>query len=79
MYAWHGARRARPTLCCLDEAFLLMPGGGGRGVGVLVGWWVDTGPGSNSVEAVEGDSAGGWWLCDECEERSIDWMVLIHM
>lgn len=42
-------------------------------------WWVDTGLRSNSREAVEGDGGGGWWLCDECEGWSIEWMVLIHM
>lgn len=47
--------------------------------GHLGGCWVDTSLGSNDREAVEGDGDGGWWMCDDCEERSSDWRVLIHM
>lgn len=38
---------------------------------------MDIGLGSNRREAVEDDGDGGWWLCDECEEWSIDWMTLV--
>lgn len=34
---------------------------------------MDTGLGSNTRDALEGDGGCvGWWLCDECEERSMD-------
>lgn len=82
MYAWHDARWARPILGCVEErkktAFLLVPGGRRQG-GAQGGGWVDTGLGSNSVEAMRGGGGGigGGSECDECEGWSIDWTVLI--